>query len=50
MCAIPACLQPLDVVATAAVAWGRVVVMGDADGRLVVWDTAAGKSSALQTG
>ena len=43
----PPLFQPLEVAATALVAWGRLVVLGDAEGRLTTWDTASGRTSTL---
>lgn len=40
----------LELTASALVGWGKLVVMGDAEGRLTVWDTASGRASVLATG
>lgn len=43
--------QPsLELTASALVGWSKLVVMGDAEGRLTVWDTASGRTSVLATG
>lgn len=41
---------PGDSVASAVAAVGRLLVLGDADGTLLAWDTATGTCSALATG
>jgi hypothetical protein len=60
---LPPPAQPLEVPATAIAAWARpgvrasgqaghaaTVVLGDAEGRLSVWDTVSGRCASLPTG
>ena len=47
---LPGGLSSMEVVASCIVAWGSLLFMGDADGVLMVWDTASGRSSSLATG
>lgn len=43
-------LTPLDMAATAMAAWGSTVVMGDAEGRLAVWEYTTGRTTVVVTG
>lgn len=43
-------LTPLDMASTAMAAWGSTVVMGDAEGRLAVWEYTTGRTTVVVTG
>ncbi|GIM02415.1 hypothetical protein Vretimale_7287, partial [Volvox reticuliferus] len=43
-------LSPLEISATAMAAVGRLVVMGDAEGRLAVWEWSTGRTTLHATG
>ncbi|GLI63490.1 hypothetical protein VaNZ11_006472, partial [Volvox africanus] len=43
-------LSPLEISATAMAAVGRLVVMGDAEGRLAVWEWSTGRTTLQATG